>query len=112
MTTLPLFVPLNFGFKTALIEKDKHLGGTCLNVGCIPSKALLHSTEMYHFTAGAQAHGIKIKNPAIDVSQLMAKKSATVEQLRGGIQHLMKANKIQGLSRSWQSHRQSNSSSR
>lgn len=83
------------GFKTALVEKDKHLGGTCLNVGCIPSKALLHSTEMYHFTAhGAQAHGIKIKNPAIDVSQLMAKKSATVEQLRGGIQHLMKANKI------------------
>lgn len=89
------------GFKTALVEKSKNLGGTCLNVGCIPSKALLHSTEMYHFAAhGAKAHGIQIKNPTIDISQLMAKKSATVDQLRGGIQHLMKANKIkvyQGL---------------
>jgi dihydrolipoamide dehydrogenase len=89
------------GFKTALVEKSKNLGGTCLNVGCIPSKALLHSTEMFHFAAhGAKAHGIQIKNPAIDISQLMAKKSATVDQLRGGIQHLMKANKIkvfQGL---------------
>ncbi|CAI8359461.1 MAG: Dihydrolipoyl dehydrogenase [Opitutia bacterium UBA7350] len=83
------------GFKTALVEKDKHLGGTCLNVGCIPSKALLHSTEMFHFAAhGAAAHGIQIKKPVIDVSQLMAKKSATVDQLRGGIEHLMKANKI------------------
>jgi dihydrolipoamide dehydrogenase len=83
------------GFKTALVEKNKHLGGTCLNVGCIPSKALLHSTEMFHFAAhGAKAHGIQINNPAIDISQLMAKKSATVDQLRGGIQHLMKANKI------------------
>lgn len=89
------------GFKTALVEKSKNLGGTCLNVGCIPSKALLHSTEMYHFAAhGAKAHGIQIKNPTIDISQLMAKKSATVDQLRGGIQHLMKVNKIkvyQGL---------------
>ena len=83
------------GFKTALVEKSKNLGGTCLNVGCIPSKALLHSTEMFHFAAhGAKAHGIQIKDPAIDISQLMAKKSATVDQLRGGIQHLMKANKI------------------
>ena len=83
------------GFKTALVEKNDHLGGTCLNVGCIPSKALLHSTEMFHFAAhGAAAHGIQIKKPSIDVSQLMAKKSATVDQLRGGIQHLMKANKI------------------
>ena len=89
------------GFKTALVEKSEHLGGTCLNVGCIPSKALLHSTEMFHFaTHNAAAHGIQIKQPAIDVAQLMAKKSATVDQLRGGIRHLMKANKIkvfQGL---------------
>ena len=80
------------GFKTALVEKSEHLGGTCLNVGCIPSKALLHSTEMFHFaTHNAAAHGIQIKQPAIDVAQLMAKKSATVDQLRGGIRHLMKA---------------------
>jgi dihydrolipoamide dehydrogenase len=89
------------GLKTAIIEKDKHLGGTCLNVGCIPSKALLHSTEMYHFAGhGAAAHGIDLSNLSINVEQLMAKKSKTVDQLRGGVQHLMKANKIkvfQGL---------------
>jgi len=83
------------GLKTALVEKDKHLGGTCLNVGCIPSKALLHSTEMYHFAGhGAQAHGIDLTNLSISVEKLMAKKDKTVEQLRGGVRHLMKANQI------------------
>ena len=83
------------GLKTAIIEKDKNLGGTCLNVGCIPSKALLHSTEMYHFAGhGAEAHGIDLTNLSISIEKLMAKKSKTVEQLRGGVQHLMKANKI------------------
>mgnify|MGYP005849617915 CR=1 FL=1 len=83
------------GLKTAIVEKDPYLGGTCLNVGCIPSKALLHSTEMYHFAAhGAEAHGIGLSKLSIDVEQLMAKKSKTVDQLRGGVQHLMKANKI------------------
>ena len=83
------------GLKTAIVEKDKHLGGTCLNVGCIPSKALLHSTEMYHFAGhGAEAHGIDLTNLSINIEKLMAKKSKTVDQLRGGVQHLMKANKI------------------
>lgn len=83
------------GLKTALIEKDPHLGGTCLNVGCIPSKALLHSTEMYHFAShGAEAHGIELTNLSINIEKLMAKKSKVVDQLRGGVQHLMKANKI------------------
>ncbi len=84
------------GLKTALIEKSKTLGGTCLNVGCIPSKALLHSTEMYHFAGhGAAAHGIDLTNLSISVEQMMAKKDKTVAQLCGGIQHLMKANKVQ-----------------
>ena len=83
------------GLKTALVEKSKTLGGTCLNVGCIPSKALLHSTEMYHFARhGAAAHGIDLTNLSISIEQLMAKKDKTVAQLCGGIQHLMKANKI------------------
>jgi dihydrolipoamide dehydrogenase len=83
------------GLKTALIEKEKHLGGTCLNVGCIPSKALLHSTEMYHFAGhGADAHGIDLTNLSINIEKLMAKKSKTVDQLRAGVQHLMRANKI------------------
>ncbi len=83
------------GLKTALIEKDKTLGGTCLNVGCIPSKALLHSSEMYHFAShGAAIHGIGLKNLSIDIKQMMAKKEQTVNRLCGGIEQLMKANKI------------------
>lgn len=83
------------GLKTALIEKDKHLGGTCLNVGCIPSKALLHSSEMYHFTAqGTKSHGIDLTNLSISIEKLMVKKNNTVDKLRTGVQHLMKANKI------------------
>lgn len=83
------------GLKTALIEKDKTLGGTCLNVGCIPSKALLHSSEMYHFVShGAVNHGIGLKNLSIDIKQMMAKKEQTVNRLCGGIEQLMKANKI------------------
>lgn len=87
------------GLKTAIIEKDKNLGGTCLNVGCIPSKALLHSTEMYHFAGhGAEAHGIDLTNLSISIEKLMAKKDKTVDQLRGGVAHLMKANKIKVFS--------------
>ena len=83
------------GLKTAIIEKYEHLGGTCLNVGCIPSKALLHSTEMYHFaTHGANAHGIDLTNISINIEKLKAKKNKTVNQLRGGVEHLMKANKV------------------
>jgi dihydrolipoamide dehydrogenase len=84
------------GLKTAIVEKDATLGGTCLNVGCIPSKALLHSTEMFHFAGhGAAAHGITLKDLSIDIEQLMAKKDKTVQQLCAGVQFLMKANKIQ-----------------
>ncbi|MGB0408832.1 MAG: dihydrolipoyl dehydrogenase [Opitutales bacterium] len=83
------------GFRTALVEKERTLGGTCLNVGCIPSKALLHSTEMYHFAAhGANDHGIDLSNLSISIEKLMAKKDKTVSQLCGGVAHLMKANKI------------------
>ncbi|HKK19502.1 MAG TPA: dihydrolipoyl dehydrogenase [Opitutales bacterium] len=83
------------GFKTAIVEKSKSLGGTCLNVGCIPSKALLHSTEMYHFAAHeADAHGIDLSNLSIKVEKLMAKKDKAVSQLCGGVAQLMKANKV------------------
>ncbi len=77
------------GLKTALIEKDATLGGTCLNVGCIPSKALLHSTEMVHFFKDkSAAHGITAKGLDIDLATLMKKKDAVVEQLTGGVQML------------------------
>lgn len=83
------------GFKTAIIEKHSQLGGTCLNVGCIPSKALLHSTEIYHAIAHQSAdNGIKVKGLECDIPTMMAKKNRIVDQLRGGIKALMKANKI------------------
>ncbi len=84
------------GLKTAIVEKNAELGGTCLNVGCIPSKALLHSTEMYHFAAhSADTHGIDLPNLSINIEKLMAQKNKVVTQLRSGVTHLMKKNKIE-----------------
>lgn len=84
------------GLKTAVVEKEKNPGGTCLNVGCIPSKALLHSTEMYHFAAQeARKHGIEWENLSISIDRLMSRKTEKVERLRSGITHLMKANKVE-----------------
>ncbi|MDA1066435.1 MAG: dihydrolipoyl dehydrogenase [Verrucomicrobia bacterium] len=77
------------GLKTALVEKG-HLGGTCLNVGCIPSKALLHSTEMLHFAEKkAATHGIKLEGISFDLEAMMNRKSAVVKTLRGGVQALV-----------------------
>ena len=85
----------HLGFKTALIEKCQNLGGTCLNVGCIPSKALLHSSEIYHtLNRNASTHGIKASSLNVDIPVMMQKKDKTVQQLRLGIKHLMKKNKI------------------
>ena len=77
------------GLKTALIEKGD-LGGTCLNVGCIPSKALLHSTEMLHFAEKkAATHGIKLEGISFDLESMMNRKSTVVKTLRGGVQTLV-----------------------
>lgn len=84
------------GFKTLLVEKSAHLGGTCLNVGCIPSKALLHSTHIYHlFTHEAENNGITAKGVSMDVKRLMQKKSSVVDKLRSGLVQLMAAKKVQ-----------------
>jgi dihydrolipoamide dehydrogenase len=77
------------GLKTALIEKGE-LGGTCLNVGCIPSKALLHSTEMLHFAEKkASNHGIKLSGISMDLAQLMKRKTTVVQTLRKGVESLV-----------------------
>ena len=86
------------GFKTALIEKYSTLGGTCLNVGCIPSKALLDSTEHYHnaeTTFGE--HGIKLTGLKADLGQMIKRKGEVVSQTTQGIDFLMKKNKIDVL---------------
>lgn len=89
------------GMKTAIIEKYPTLGGTCLNVGCIPSKALLDSSEHFHNAAHTfETHGIKLDNLKVDLSQMIARKDDVVKQNVDGIQYLMKKNKIdvhQGL---------------
>jgi dihydrolipoamide dehydrogenase len=84
------------GLKTALIEKEANLGGTCLNVGCIPSKALLHSTELYHVvqTNGAK-HGIIVDGIRPDVAALMKHKEEVVNKLRQGVRALVSQRKVQ-----------------
>ena len=74
---------------------EPRLGGTCLNVGCIPSKALLQSSENYHqVTDGFAQHGISVKGAAIDVATMMARKDKIVTQFTGGIKGLFRKNKV------------------
>ncbi|RZS94942.1 dihydrolipoyl dehydrogenase [Cecembia calidifontis] len=83
------------GMKTAIIEKYPTLGGTCLNVGCIPSKALLDSSEHYHNAAHTfKTHGINLSGLKVDLKQMIARKEDVVKQNVDGIQFLMKKNKI------------------
>src|ERR1700722_13190508 len=86
------------GLKTAVIEKDPTLGGTCLNVGCIPSKALLDSSENYaaalHDFAG---HGIKVQGVQLDLPTMLARKDKIVKDLTGGVAFLFKKNKITSI---------------
>ncbi|PZX60111.1 dihydrolipoamide dehydrogenase [Algoriphagus ratkowskyi] len=86
------------GLKTAIVEKYPTLGGTCLNVGCIPSKALLDSSEHYHNAAHTfETHGIKLSNLKVDLKQMITRKDDVVKQNTDGIQYLMKKNKIDVL---------------
>src|SRR5476651_2151660 len=83
------------GLKTAIVEKYSTLGGTCLNVGCIPSKALLDSSEHYHNAAHTfTTHGIKLENLGIDFGQMVKRKQEVVDANTSGISYLMKKNKI------------------
>lgn len=83
------------GFKTAIIEKYTTLGGTCLNVGCIPSKALLDSSEHFHNAAHTfQEHGIEISAPKANLDQMIKRKAGVVKSNVDGIAFLMKKNKI------------------
>jgi dihydrolipoamide dehydrogenase len=83
------------GFKTAIIEKYDTLGGTCLNVGCIPSKALLDSTEHFHNARTHFAeHGIEIPEPKVNFTQMIKRRGDVVKSNVDGIAFLMKKNKI------------------
>ena len=83
------------GFKTAIIEKYDTLGGTCLNVGCIPSKALLDSTEHFHNArTHFSEHGIDISEPKVNFTQMIKRRGDVVKSNVDGIAFLMKKNKI------------------
>lgn len=83
------------GFRVAVVEKGKTLGGTCLNVGCIPSKALLDSSEHYHFAhSDIASHGVVVTGVALDLKTMMARKDKIVSDLTGGIEFLFKKNGI------------------
>lgn len=83
------------GMKTALIEKYNVLGGTCLNVGCIPSKALLDSSEHFHNAVeNFKEHGIDIPAPKVNLTQMIKRKQDVVDQTTAGIDFLMKKNKV------------------
>ena len=86
------------GMKVACVEKETTLGGTCLNIGCIPSKALLNSSEKFiEFKTHAEEHGIKTGKVDLDLSNLMKRKDKIVKQLTAGIGFLFKKNKITHL---------------
>lgn len=84
------------GMKTAIVEKYKTLGGTCLNVGCIPSKALLDSSEHFHnATHNFKEHGIDVKEVKANIKQMIKRKNDVVDQTCSGIKFLMDKNKIE-----------------
>jgi dihydrolipoamide dehydrogenase len=83
------------GLKTACVEKRGALGGTCLNVGCIPSKALLHSSHKYEEVAhGLAAHGIKVNGATLDLAGMMGRKDKVVTDLTKGVEFLFQKNKV------------------
>ncbi|HEY2135207.1 MAG TPA: dihydrolipoyl dehydrogenase [Xanthobacteraceae bacterium] len=83
------------GLKTAVVEKDKTFGGTCLNVGCIPSKALLHASELFEEAGEKFAHmGIKVSRPEVDLAAMMKFKDEGVDGNVKGVDFLLKKNKV------------------
>lgn len=86
------------GMKVACIDKRGALGGTCLNIGCIPSKALLDSTELFHVARSKLAqHGIKVGDVGLDLTAMLARKDKVVKELTDGLRFLFRKNKIDAI---------------
>ena len=81
------------GMKTAVVERE-HLGGICLNWGCIPTKALLRSSEIYHYLTHAKDYGLKAEGVGVDLAAVVQRSRAVSKQLNQGVGHLMKKNKV------------------
>src|SRR5919107_4726971 len=83
-----------YGLKTAIVEKDPKLGGTCLHVGCIPTKALLHTADMWERFTHAKDEGIEVDNPRLNYPSVIARKTKIVDKHAKGVEFLMKKNKV------------------
>jgi dihydrolipoamide dehydrogenase len=84
------------GQRVTLVDKDPHLGGTCLNVGCIPSKALLNSTEHYRFLVDqASGHGIEADHVRVNLGTMQARRSKVIETMRGGVKQLVSSRGVE-----------------
>src|SRR3974390_3247957 len=81
------------GFKTAVVERA-HLGGICLNWGCIPTKALLRSAEIYHYMQHAQDYGLSAEKVTFDPKAVVARSRSVSKRLNEGVGYLMKKNKV------------------
>jgi dihydrolipoamide dehydrogenase len=86
-----------YGLKTALIEKSPYLGGTCLHVGCVPTKALLHTAEVWDYFLHPDAQGISCQDPRLDYLKVLERKNKIVMSHAKGIEFLMKKNKVEVL---------------
>ena len=83
-----------YGLRTAIIEKDAKLGGTCLHVGCIPTKALLHTAELWTFANHSADEGITIEKPTLNFPKVIERKNGIVQKHAKGVEFLMKKNKV------------------
>jgi dihydrolipoamide dehydrogenase len=83
-----------YGLKTAIVEKDPKLGGTCLHVGCIPTKALLHTADLWEHFASPGDEGISCENPKLDYPKVLDRKNKIVSKHAKGVEFLMKKNKV------------------
>ncbi len=86
-----------FGLRTAIIEKDPRLGGTCLLVGCIPTKSLLHTADLWEHFLHPEADGIECQNPRLNYPKVLDHKNAIVNKHSKGVEFLMKKNKVEWI---------------
>lgn len=84
-----------YGLKTAIIEKNPKLGGTCLHVGCVPTKALLHTAEVWHYFQHPEEQGLHLQSAQLDLPLVLERKDKIVNKHAGGVGMLMKKNKVE-----------------
>ncbi len=81
------------GLRTAIVERE-HLGGICLNWGCIPTKALLRTAEIYHYLQHPGDYGLTVKEVGVDLKTVVQRSRKVAARLTGGVKHLLKKNKV------------------